>query len=98
MFRPFDHYFGGFGPNDGTVDFYLRVGSLAGHTKTLLDLGAGRAAWFEDDPVGIRRRTRHMQGKFGKVIAADVDPVVLRNRASDHQVLIKDGRGWAGSA
>lgn len=30
MFKPFDHYFGGYGPNDGTVDFYLRVGSLAG--------------------------------------------------------------------
>jgi len=92
MFRPFEHHFGGLGPNDGSVDFYLRVGSLAGERKTLLDLGAGRAAWFEDDMSSIRRDVRHMQGKFGKVIAADVDPVVLTNRASNRQILAGNGR------
>ena len=92
VFRPFESHFGGLGPNDGTVDFYLRVGSLASPDKTLLDLGAGRAAWHEDDTVAIRRGMRTMRGRFGQVIAADIDPVVLNNRASERQVLIEDGR------
>jgi SAM-dependent methyltransferase len=92
MFDPFDKYVGRIGPNDGSIDMYLRVQSLGGKNKTLLDLGAGRAAWFEDDVSDLRRNMRHMQGRFNEVIATDVDPVVRQNRASDRQIIMGNGR------
>jgi SAM-dependent methyltransferase len=83
---------GGFTEADGTLEFYGRVNAAIDGSMTVLDLGAGRAEWFEDDPCDWRRRMRLLRGKAAKVIAADPDPAVLGNRASDEQLLIEDGR------
>lgn len=91
-YEPYKHMVGGFSANDGTIDFYLRVASLVDEGSVVLDLGAGRAAWFEDDRCKTRRDARTLRGKVAKVIAADVDEAVLENRASDEQVLIRDGK------
>jgi hypothetical protein len=48
-FRPFESLAGGYGLNDGSIDFDLRVGRLADAAGIYLDLGAGRTAWFGDD-------------------------------------------------
>ena len=48
-FNPSKNMVGGFTDNDGTIDFYLRVNSLINKDSIVLDLGAGRAAWYEDD-------------------------------------------------
>jgi len=88
---PFEDMVGGFSTSDGTIDFYLRVQSLVNKHSVVLDLGAGRAGWFEDDKCEIRRTIRALKGKVSKVIAADVDEAVKSNRASDEQVLIKNG-------
>lgn len=90
-YHPFKNYVGEFSPNDGTLDFYLRINTLINKQSVVLDLGAGRAKWFEDDPCEIRRDIRLLKGKVKKVIAADVDDAVLTNRASDEQIMIKDG-------
>ena len=90
-FDPHAHMVGGFSVNDGTIDFYLRIRSLIKKTDVVLDLGAGRAAWFEDDDCEIRRNNRLLRGAVSKLIAADVDPIVKENRASDEQVLIQNG-------
>ncbi|MFC3052308.1 class I SAM-dependent methyltransferase [Kordiimonas pumila] len=90
-FNPADNMVGSFTKNDGTIDFYLRVNSLLDSSYTVLDLGAGRAAWYEDDICETRRSVRLIKGKVHKVIAADIDEVVLNNRASDEQILIKGG-------
>lgn len=59
---------GGFTDNDGTIDFYLRVNSLVSKDQTVLDLGAGRAAWFEDDKCDTRRSIRLLKGKLRKLL------------------------------
>ena len=91
-FNPFENMVGGFSDNDGTIDFYLRINSLLQKDFTVLDLGAGRAAWYEDDTCETRCSIRLLRGKVDKLIAADVDEAVLDNRASDEQIVIKDGQ------
>lgn len=84
---------GGFTTQDGTIDFYLRVKSLIKHDSIVLDLGAGRASWHEDDPSSTRKSIRLLKGHVKKLIAADIDDIVLVNMASDEQVLIRsDGK------
>tara|TARA_B100001093_G_C26787965_1_gene997579 strand:+ start:1082 stop:1798 length:717 start_codon:yes stop_codon:yes gene_type:complete len=90
-FNPASKMIGQFTNNDGTIDFYLRISALINSDSIVLDLGAGRAAWFEDDNCKIRKDLRLLRGKVKQVIAADVDDAVLKNKASDKQVVIKDG-------
>lgn len=85
--------FAGFSPTDGTVDFYTRIGCFIQPEHEALDLGAGRAAWFEDDPNTCRRNIRLLKGKIAKVVAADVDPAVLLNRAADETLVLEQGGG-----
>ncbi len=89
---PASGHLGGYTPNDGTVAFYTRVNVLASPEKTALDLGAGRAAWFEDDKSRARVNIRMLRGRFGRVIGADVDDAVLDNRSVDEAILIRDGQ------
>lgn len=81
---------GGFSDNDGTIDFYLRVRSLVDAHSVVLDLGAGRASWFEDDQCKTRRDIRLLKGSVAKVIAADVDEIVMKNQACDERIVIKN--------
>lgn len=90
MFNAFSSNFGGFGSGDGTIDFYTRISILADTNKTLLDFGAGRAGWLEDDAVKARRDLRLQVGRFAEVIATDLDPVVLSNQACDRALLMKE--------
>ena len=90
-FDPNSNMVGGFSDNDGTIDFYLRINSLLSREHTVLDFGAGRAAWFEDDKCETRRNIRLLKGKVKKVIASDVDKAVLENRASDEQIYMESG-------
>lgn len=86
------HFGTEFRPNDGTMYFYGMVNAAVEPDMVYLDLGAGRAAWYEESPVHYRRKQRLMRGKVREVIAADVDPVVLENRSSDRNVMIVDGK------
>lgn len=90
-YDPYRNLIGGFSPNDGTVDFYLRINSLLKDSDVVLDLGAGRGSWYEDDGCDVRKNIRHLKGKASRLIAADVDEAVLQNRASDEQLLMKNG-------
>ncbi|MEO0356696.1 MAG: class I SAM-dependent methyltransferase [Pseudomonadota bacterium] len=74
------------------MDFYLRVGTLAGSDKVYLDFGAGRAAWFEDDDNPLRHSMRLVKGRFKEVIATDIDPIVLENLSCDRAVLMQDNK------
>ena len=84
-------YVGEFGPNDGGIDFYLRVNSLLQESFTVLDLGAGRGAWFDDDKCEIRRSLRLIRGKVHEVIGADVDDAVTRNNSVDRCIVFGEG-------
>ena len=91
MFDPWANIIGGYSPNDGTIDFYTRVNLLVGPRSKVLDLGAGRGAWFEDDQNTFRKSTRLLRGKVAEVIAVDVDDGVLLNRTCDISLISKDG-------
>lgn len=70
---------GGFSRVDGTVAFFNRIHALLTPDAVVLEFGAGRGADLHDDPVPYRRRLRQLRGACARVIAADIDPVVLEN-------------------
>ena len=87
QYRPADEFIGGYTPNDGTIEFYARIKALICPEHKILDLGAGRAEWFEDDQCEYRRNIRLIKGHVSEVIAADVDEAVLYNRTSDRNLV-----------
>jgi SAM-dependent methyltransferase len=90
VYDPWKDIFGNFSPTDGTVDFYTRVTSFLRPEHVVLDLGAGRAAWFEDDRNQVRKHIRLLKGKAAKVVAADIDAAVLENRTADEVVVLRE--------
>ena len=77
---------------DGTVEFYARINSLIDDSMTVLDFGAGRAAWNEDDPCPYRKALRNMKGKVKKVVGCDVDEAIHLNNSVDEKVIIEIGK------
>ncbi len=90
-YDPADAMLGGFTSRDGTVEFYNRVNALLKPDIRVLDMGAGRGAWYHTEKSEYKRRLRDLKGKVGEYIGADVDPAVLDNPTTDRNVLIKDG-------
>lgn len=89
---PFESLPGGFSPTDGTVDFYLRVRCFLSPESRVLDLGAGRGAWYEGRLSDVRRKLRHLAPDVCEVVAADVDVAVRENQSATRTVLIEHGR------
>jgi SAM-dependent methyltransferase len=77
---------------DGTVEFYARINSLVDSSMTVLDFGAGRAAWNEDDPCSYRKSLRNMKGKVKKVVGCDVDDAIHLNNSIDEKIVIEIGK------
>ena len=92
MFNPYENTVGRFSQNDGTIDFYLRVRDLTTPQSVVIDYGAGRAEWFEDDTVRMRREIRHLAPAVGELIALDVDPAVEENRACTRNMVFDGAR------
>jgi SAM-dependent methyltransferase len=82
---------GGFTAYDGTIEFYSRIRALINEDMVVLDFGAGRAAWFEDEDSGFRRSLRSLKGKVKEIIGCDLDPAVLENRAVDRTIVLTRG-------
>jgi SAM-dependent methyltransferase len=85
---------GGFMAHDGTVEFYGRIKALARSEMRVVDLGAGRGAWFDEDDSDFRRGMRLLKGNVAEVVGCDVDAAVLHNRAVDRAVVLEPGRPW----
>ncbi len=65
--------------------------ALVGEQTVLLDLGAGRASWYEDEAERFDvSHPRFLKNKAKKVIAVDVDPVVLQNRTAHECYVMRD--------
>lgn len=79
---------GGFTSVDGTIEFYTRVNALIDEDMVVLDFGAGRGSWT-DDNVAYRRELRNFKGKVKKVAGVDIDPAVSCNPSLDEAVVIK---------
>jgi SAM-dependent methyltransferase len=91
-FDPAAARLGGYLELDGTVEFYGRVTSILRPEHTVLDIGAGRGAWFHDDTCAYRKSVRDIRSKVSRLIGADIDPAVLSNPATSENVLIIGGR------
>lgn len=76
---------------DGTIEFYGRINSLIDKSMTVLDFGAGRAAWKEDDPCLYRKQLRNMQGKVKHIVGCDVDEAIFMNDSVDEKIKINMG-------
>ena len=88
-YEPASDKLGGFSQNDGTLDFYFRVNTILEKNMTVLDIGAGRAAWLEKENINLKKELRLLKGKVKKVIAADVDPIVLENKTADECIVLE---------
>lgn len=70
---------GGFTGVDGTVEFYTRVNALLRPDMVVVDYGAGRGRFMEDESAPLRRDLCNLQNKVAKVVGLDLDDVVLSN-------------------
>ena len=82
---------GQFSSVDGSIEFYGRINALLDKESVILDFGAGRGAWFEDDVSDFRKQIRLLKGKASKIIGCDVDSAVLGNRALDEAFVFAPG-------
>jgi SAM-dependent methyltransferase len=86
MFRIEEKFVGNFDLSDPEIDFYLRIRSLLNEDSKVLDLGAGRASWFENDYSKTKKFVRYLKPVVSEIIGADLDPVVLENRSTTSNV------------
>ena len=83
---------GGYSPLDGTVEFYGRINAFLKPDFVVVDLGAGRGAWYFEDTAQYHRSLREIRGKVSKVIGLDVADAVMSNPSTDENVVIQNGR------
>lgn len=76
---------------DGTIEFYGRVNSILDDSMRVLDFGAGRAAWLDDDTCDYRRKLRNIRGRVARLVGCDIDEAVNRNEAVDERLQIRTG-------
>jgi SAM-dependent methyltransferase len=82
----------GFASIDQEVAFFTQVSALLRPTDVVLDFGAGRGAWFYDDPCLYRRNIQNFRGRSAHVDGCDVDEVIFSNETLDEAKLIEPGR------
>jgi SAM-dependent methyltransferase len=82
----------GFTHDDVEVAFSAQVRSLVTPELRVLDYGAGRGEWFEDDPSAFRKDLQLLKSRCAEVVGCDVDPAVEQNRAVDRTVVIDPGQ------
>ena len=81
---------GKFSPNDGTIDFYLRIRTLINKNKVVLDLGGSNAPWYNKNKNNqLIKSIQFLKKDVKKLYVADIDPIVLKNRSTHKNLLIK---------
>lgn len=83
---------GGFTAYDGTVAFYARIDALLTPASRVLDLGAGRGGWMNDETCSYRKKLRDFRGRVAEVQGCDVDEAVLSNPALERAFVIEPGK------
>lgn len=83
---------GDYSPYDGTIEFFGRVAAVLSSDHVVVDLGAGRGAWFFEDISLVRRSVRDLRPLVSRVVGLDIDPVVLRNPTTSLNFVIENGR------
>lgn len=81
----------GFSHLDPEITFFTQIAALLRPEDVVLDFGAGRGEWFEDDPSHYRRWLQNFRGRCTFVDGCDVDPVVSGNQTLDRATVLKPG-------
>lgn len=81
----------GFAHVDQEVAFFTQVAALVRPDDVLLDFGAGRGAWFEDEASHYRKWLQNFRGRVAHVDGCDIDPVILDNRSLDAALVFAPG-------
>lgn len=92
LFDPAARMLGAYLPYDGGIEFFGRVATVLRPTDVVVDLGAGRGAWYYEDHSEPRRRLRDFKSMVARVIGLDVDPVVMSNPTTTENAVIRDDR------
>lgn len=92
IFDPAARMLGEYMPYDGGVEFFGRVATVLKPSDVVVDLGAGRGAWYYEDHSEPRRRLRNFKSMVAKVIGLDIDPVVMKNPTTTENAIICDDR------
>lgn len=87
-YNPHSNKVGCFSDNDGTIDFYSRINCLINNDFEVLDFGAGRGEWVENNN-SFMKKIRNLKGKVKKVYACDVDEAVNKNNTVDEVLQMK---------
>jgi SAM-dependent methyltransferase len=82
---------GGFTRDDEDIAFYTHINALVRPDMVVVDLGAGRGSRFDDGSAPFRKSFCNFQGRVGKVIGLDVDPVVMKHPHLDEAHVIEAG-------
>jgi SAM-dependent methyltransferase len=82
---------GGYSKVDGSVEFYQRIQALLRPDMRVVDFGAGRGA-FLDDEVELRRELHRLDKVAAEVIGLDVDDAVLTNPCLTRAEVITPGK------
>jgi SAM-dependent methyltransferase len=81
----------GFSHIDQEVAFFTQVAALLRPDDVLLDFGAGRGEFLDNDPVLYRRSLQDFRGRVAHVDGCDIDSSVLANPTiDDAKVIIGD--------
>jgi len=81
----------GFPHNDQVVAFFTQVAALLRPTDKVLDFGAGRGEFVDNDPSAYRVWLQNFKGRCAHVAGCDPDPVVLTNPTLDSADAIRIG-------
>jgi SAM-dependent methyltransferase len=81
----------GFPHKDQVIAFFVQVAARLRPGDRVLDFGAGRGEFMENDPSGYRVWLQNFKGRCTHVTGCDPDPVVLTNPTLDSADVIKIG-------
>jgi SAM-dependent methyltransferase len=81
----------GFPHNDQEVAFFTQVAALLRPDDVVLDFGAGRGEFVENDPSAYRVWLQNFRGRCAHVDGCDPDPVVLDNPTLDRAATLVIG-------
>lgn len=82
----------GFPHHDQEVAFFSQIAALLRGDDVLLDFGAGRGEFVENDPSRYRVWLQNFRGRCAHVDGCDPDPVVLQNPTLDAAAVIEPGK------
>jgi hypothetical protein len=87
---PSNNFLDNYLPYDGTIEFYSRISTITNENSIVLDLGAGRGEWLDDNSA-YRIKSRFLKDKVYKLIGIDVSNEVLKNTSTNENHIIKNG-------